>query len=199
MSKLRIPGPGLILGCIALFAAMGGSAVAASLVTSAKIKDGTIQLKDISRSARSSLVGAVGPRGLNGATGLPGPQGAPGPAGAPGAPGAPGPAGPVALRYVTGPDTDINAVDQYAVQADCPANQSVVGGGVLNGSVTPGAMVVNSSLPLDGDDADTIRDDGWRTYVDVTVAGPDSITPYAICTSATTVSKTGSTTARKEG
>ena len=41
--------PGVVLGVIAVVLAMSGSAVAGSLITSAKIKDGTIQNKDIKK------------------------------------------------------------------------------------------------------------------------------------------------------
>ena len=41
--------PGVVLGIIAVGFAMSGSAVAGSLITSAKIKDGTIQNKDIKK------------------------------------------------------------------------------------------------------------------------------------------------------
>ena len=41
--------PGVALGVIAIVLAMSGSAVAGSLITSAKIKDGTIQNKDIKK------------------------------------------------------------------------------------------------------------------------------------------------------
>ena len=39
--------PGLVLGGIAVLLSMSGSAVAGSLITSAKIQDGTIRNKDI--------------------------------------------------------------------------------------------------------------------------------------------------------
>jgi hypothetical protein len=64
-----------------------GSAVAASVITSKNIKDGTIKLADISTSARKSLAGKAGPQGARGAAGLNGAAGAAGPAGQAGAPG----------------------------------------------------------------------------------------------------------------
>ncbi len=89
--------PGVALGVIAIVFAMTGSAVAGSLITSAKIKDGTIQNKDIKKGTislnrltkgaqkavqRLALAGPAGPAGANGADGAPGarvpraPQGA---------------------------------------------------------------------------------------------------------------------------
>jgi hypothetical protein len=64
------------------------SATAAFVVTSKNIKNGTIQLVDISPRAKAGLRGKRGPRGIRGTTGLPGP------AGAAGLPGPAGPAGP---------------------------------------------------------------------------------------------------------
>jgi hypothetical protein len=82
--------PGVVLGVIAICIAMSGSAVAGSLITSAKIKDGTIQNKDIKKGTISvdrlnkgtqkaiRLAGVPGARGATGATGAKGEDGAPG-------------------------------------------------------------------------------------------------------------------------
>lgn len=71
---------------------MGGVATAgaAKLLTGKDIKDGSIELKDLSKKARASLTGRTGPVGPTGATG---PVGASGPAGANGNPGAAGTSG----------------------------------------------------------------------------------------------------------
>jgi hypothetical protein len=74
------------------------SATAAFVVTSRHIKNGTIQMVDISAKAKRALKGN---RGLRGFTGAPGPQGAQGPAGANGAPGPAGPIGPQGLPGTT--------------------------------------------------------------------------------------------------
>src|SRR4051812_30728075 len=81
---------GLVLGLLAIFVALDGPAVAAGLITSKQIKDGTIQTKDISKPARQALSGQQGPAGEPGAAG---PQGDAGP---PGPEGEPGPAGSIA-------------------------------------------------------------------------------------------------------
>ena len=88
--------PGVALGVIALVLAMSGSAVAGSLITSSKIKDGTIQNKDIKKgtislnrltpAAQKAIQRASTP-GKTGATGAAGAAGAPGAAGAAGADG----------------------------------------------------------------------------------------------------------------
>jgi hypothetical protein len=77
----------MVVALIALVAATTGSAVAASLITSAQIKNGTIQTKDISKKALKALKGKQGARG---ATGAPGAAGPAGPAGAQGPQGAQG-------------------------------------------------------------------------------------------------------------
>jgi hypothetical protein len=74
----------MLVALLALVMATTGSAVAASLITSKQIKDGTIQTKDISKKARKALKGQRGPVGPAGAQG---PAGAAGTAGAAGAKG----------------------------------------------------------------------------------------------------------------
>jgi hypothetical protein len=85
--------PGVVLGAIAIVLAMSGSAVATSLITSAKIKDGTIQNKDIKKGTIAldrlttatqkavKLAGMPGPAGATGAAGTNGTNGAKGDAG----------------------------------------------------------------------------------------------------------------------
>jgi hypothetical protein len=82
---LRRPSASLVVATVAVVVAGSGSAVAAGLITSAKIQNGTIQLVDISAKAKKSLKGAqgpAGPAGHNGAGGAPGAPGAPGSAAA---------------------------------------------------------------------------------------------------------------------
>jgi hypothetical protein len=85
--------PGVVLGAIAIVLAMSGSAVATSLITSAKIKDGTIQNKDIKKGTIAldrltpatqkvvKLAGTPGPAGANGTNGTDGAKGEKGDAG----------------------------------------------------------------------------------------------------------------------
>jgi hypothetical protein len=111
----------LILSAMALTISLSaGTAYAAALigtsqlkngaVTSAKIKDKTIQAKDLSAAARKSLAGATGAQGqpgspgATGATGATGVSGAPGPAGATGATGAQGATGPAGSDGAPGDD-----------------------------------------------------------------------------------------------
>jgi hypothetical protein len=79
---LRRPSPAAVLSALALFFALGGTAIATRhyLITS------TSQIKP---SVLKKLHGVGGAAGAQGAQGAQGPQGAAGPAGAQGAPGAP--------------------------------------------------------------------------------------------------------------
>src|SRR3954468_12385343 len=79
--------PGVILGAIAVVFACTGSAAAGSLITSGKIKDGTIQGRDIKKGTITSdrLAGSVrkqllkaGPAGAKGDTGATGATGSTG-------------------------------------------------------------------------------------------------------------------------
>jgi hypothetical protein len=91
MKKLRhraTPSGSMAVALIALIVAMSGSAVAATLITSKQIKDGTIQTKDLSAKARKSLRSASGSPGPQGPRGAEGPQGPAGPQGPKGDPGA---------------------------------------------------------------------------------------------------------------
>jgi hypothetical protein len=68
----------MLVALLALVMATTGSAVAASLITSAQIKDGTIQTKDVSKKAKAALkgkAGAAGAQGIQGAQGLKGDKG----------------------------------------------------------------------------------------------------------------------------
>jgi hypothetical protein len=111
MNRFRIkikPSGSLAVAFIALLVAMSGSAVAASLITSKQIKDGTIQVKDISKTARAQLTakasaGLPGPQGPAGSQGPKGDGGAQGEKGATGQQGVPGEA--VAFANVKGDGT----------------------------------------------------------------------------------------------
>jgi hypothetical protein len=118
--------PGLWLGAAAVVLAMGGTATAASMVTSANIKDGTIAAKDIKR-------GAIGTAQLSAAAkrGMEGPEGATGPMGPIGPPGPMGPAGPsvVGKVVVVTAKIVVAAEDVDTVTAVCPAGHRIVSGG----------------------------------------------------------------------
>jgi hypothetical protein len=124
---VRVSRPSLttIIASLALFFALGGTAVAAShyLITSpAQIKP----------SVLSKLKGKPGAQGATGSQGVAGSQGATGPQGASGPAGPQGPAGPSnlsAITTVTGPTVEVENDKVKATGAECPAGERAVSGG----------------------------------------------------------------------
>src|SRR5438105_10070350 len=90
------PSPGVVIGCVALLLALGGTGYAAQRLVLPRNSVTTVQVKDHSLLARDFKSGQLprGAAGPAGATGPAGPAGATGPAGPAGATGATGPAGP---------------------------------------------------------------------------------------------------------
>jgi hypothetical protein len=104
-----MPSPALVVALVALFVAMGGSAVAATTllvhtdniadgaVTGSKIANGAVGVNKLARTVRAALARSGEPRGTvsgpQGATGAQGPQGATGSQGPHGADGSQGPQG----------------------------------------------------------------------------------------------------------
>lgn len=107
---------------LALVIGLAGSATAASLITSADIKNGTIKTIDLSAGAKRALKGKAGARG---------PAGSQGAAGAPGAPGAAGPAGPTGVaEIVSAQGSGIGSAF-----AACPSGtRPLSGGGIEEGA-----------------------------------------------------------------
>src|SRR6476469_7316716 len=99
MSRFK-PSGSMVGALLALLLALSGTAVAASLITSKQIKDGTISTKDLAKKTIQALKGKTGPQGATGATGPAGPQG---PAGAKGTDGAAGVKGDKGDTGATGP------------------------------------------------------------------------------------------------
>jgi len=178
---------------LALFAATGDSAYAATTITGKNIKDGTITGTDIknrslgthklSAAALGTLArtgGPAGPQGPKGATGPAGPKGATGPAGRKGATGPTGPAGRQGpsgisgLEYVTnGRDLAPKVLGYDSV--DCPGGKKALGGGV---SVNNNNAHIINSAPADGgagwvgqvgnDSTVTITEFAWAICANVT-------------------------------
>lgn len=132
--------PGTWLGLLALVFAMSGSAYAASKITGAQIKDGTITGKDIKNDSIST--GKL--------TSLPvGPSGPAGPAGPAGAAGAPGPnvvakLAPNSLSFSVPAGTGDSSVQ--VITANCPVGQRVISGGWI----TIGSAVAWADKTYDG-------------------------------------------------
>lgn len=133
------PAPSMLVACLALFVALGGSATAASLITSKQIKDSTITGRDVKNRSltktdfKGSIAGPAGPAGSAGAPGAPGRQGGAGSPGAPGAAGPQGPAGVVTTQEVLGPEVASgpsgSSSSVQSSSANCPAGTIVTGGG----------------------------------------------------------------------
>jgi hypothetical protein len=126
--RSRSPSPATVLSAVALFFALGGSAIAAHhyLITS------TSQIK---------------PNVLKKLKGNAGQNGAPGPAGAQGAQGAPGPAGPSnlsALSIVKGESKSIPMETVGSSTATCPAGSHAVSGGGYTGLANLAASEMSS-------------------------------------------------------
>ena len=108
---LKSPSPALVVSCVALAVALGGTGYAvtklpknsvggtqikSNAVTSSKVKNGSLLAADFKSGELSAFVAGAALRGETGATGATGETGATGPAGPIGATGATGPAGPTA-------------------------------------------------------------------------------------------------------
>ena len=174
--KFRRPSAGLVVGVIALAVAMSGSAVAASLITSARIKDGTIQLKDISKKTRTALKGQRGPAGAAGATGPQGAQGNPGAAGAAGAAGANG-ATNVVVRQ--GTLISVAAGASGIVTASCNPGERATGGG--NSISGLGGWQVIESFPTPGTAGSTPT--GWRVDASNNTGSANNLVAIVVCAS----------------
>jgi hypothetical protein len=160
------PSPALVVAALALFVALAGTATATtySLVTSAQIKNGTIQLADISSTAKAALRGQ---RGFQGTQGRPG---AAGPAGLTGAAGANGGFDPNKVTYVTGPTLSVPSGVVATATAQCPAGSKPIGGGFFSSISNVGGTFTNGS--------------SWFVIVWNDTSISVNINAYAVCASA---------------
>jgi Collagen triple helix repeat (20 copies) len=132
----------LIAGAVAMLVS-ATSATAAFVVTSKNIKNGTIQLVDMSAHAKRTLKGQRGPKGDPGDAGRAGERGPKGDQGLPGPPG----------RSVTYGNaySEMRTVAPGSfgfVNAICPAGTTVVGGGFATESVATAKLVPTNSYPI---------------------------------------------------
>ena len=136
IKKFR-PSPALIVALVALMTGLGGSAIAASLITgkqiandaitSRHVKNGSLKTSDLSPSTRAAMRPASKP-GPRGPIGPRGPEGAVGPQGPQGPQGEIGPVGPAGQDGWSCKDAAGN------VRSECKAESS--GGGTPTGSDT---------------------------------------------------------------
>lgn len=163
-----------------------------SAVTSEKLADGAVtankvkpysllsqdfapgQLPAGPQGARGPA-GAIGAQGPAGATGPQGPAGPNGPQGPAGKSGPQGPAGVSGYQVVTA-TSPTSATSQKAVAANCPAGESVLGGGAAAGSLSADALATQQSYPDNGNTQ-------WFAAVNDLTPSPSAWTlvVYAIC------------------
>lgn len=158
MTRVRRPSPAMVVACLALAVALGGTSYAAvklpknsvgtaqlkkNAVTAPKIKAGSLVAKHFKRGQLPA--GPQGPAGPVGAQGSPGPAGAAGAAGAPGAPGL------SEYEVVTGSNS-VTSSSGNIVQVACPAGKKAIGAGVNAnwGHITYGPVTSVSIPSSDG-------------------------------------------------
>jgi hypothetical protein len=129
------PSGSMLVALLALVMATTGSAVAASLITSQQIKNGTIQTADISKKAQKTLKGK---RGATGAQGAQGPQGLKGDTGPKGDTGASGPKGDTGQIGPAGPFLDALPNGKSIRGVFGFANDGTVSGQIAEGSISFG-------------------------------------------------------------
>ena len=205
----------VVIAFLALFLALGGTAVGAKLITGKQVKDASLTGRDIkngSVQAADLAAGAVAERAA-GAVGAPGPAGPKGDGGPAGAVGATGPAGPVGPAGkdgkdgkdgedgedgqdgATGPAGPValtyHTVNKTVTSGDsdtytaCPAGMSALGGGTKQD--VNSSYVVLQQGPADGDDADFIADDGWHVRVRNANQNIVGLVVVVVCTTPTSV------------
>lgn len=150
------------------------SATAAFVVTSANIKNGTIQMADISTKAKRALKGNRGPRGFAGQDGF---DGAPGPLGPQ------GPQGPPGIQRWRIINTSVSVPPNTAsgaVRATCGAGEVAISGGFIFAGFIIGSTPAGESWIASG-------------FNDVDV--PLTLNVYAVCAAVTGTVATGTTAA----
>lgn len=160
--RLRKPSPAIVVSCIALSVALGGTSYAAvslpknsvgskqlkaNAVSTGKVKNGSLTKKDFkSGSLPAGAKGATGAAGPAGPAGQTGPAGATGPAGTPGTPGATGSTGAATVQTLTATaDLPDGMKASYGVL--CPAGQQAIGGGGRGDDLSSQETEMTSSRP----------------------------------------------------
>ncbi len=179
--RIHRPSPALVVACLALLVALGGTSYAAvalpknsvgtpqlraASVTSLKVKDRTLRLVDFAAAQRRLLKGAPGVAGPKGQQGDKGEKGDRGLQGEPGAPGASG--------YVIVQKTATSTTGSLGVLVTCPAGKKALGGG--GATQTPGAGVsIQNSFPPPGGTS-------WLVVARATSPGSGwNFTAFAVC------------------
>ena len=177
MSRLR-PSPAMIVASIALFAAIGGSATAATLITSAKIKNNTIKSIDVKNRALQGIdikVGSLGTQVVGDGT----------------LQKADVAAGQFVGGNLTVQRTDVPLPDGGSADGStgCPAGTKIIGGSVNISDA--GSADVNITVSRPAGEGDSLPDSGqgfdrWRGAAHNPTSGGTAATTlrvWAICTS----------------
>lgn len=127
----------VVVAVLAVAVGAAATAGAARLITGKQIKDGSIEIKDLSTKARASLRGATGPAGPAGPKGETGAKGDTGPSGTSGLKGADGVNGASGADGVPGAGL---ATSLFSVDTTNPTF-SLIGGG-STGSEAGGQIIV---------------------------------------------------------
>jgi hypothetical protein len=139
----------VIAAVVAAVVAAASGAAATLVVTSKNIKNGTIQIVDISTRAKAALRGQRGPRGYAGVEGVEGRPGPQGPQGQRGPAGPPGVDGSSVSYTKTYSEVKTVAPGSLAfVNAICPPGSSVVGGGYATDRVASAKLLPTNSYEI---------------------------------------------------
>lgn len=186
-SRAMKPSPSMVVAMFAVFIALGGTGYAASqyvvdssgdvkknTIRSSHIRDGSVGVADLSKSARNLASGGTtgsrgeeGPKGDRGATG---PAGATGPQGPSGVASVASVAGPVALMGTSNGSSDGFSAPATAT-AGCPGGTVLTGGGA---TASNPEVVLSSSGP---------SGNGWAVTARNGDTQVQSVQAWAVCAS----------------
>lgn len=187
--------PALIVACIALAIALGGTGIAAVTATLPRNSVGTAQLQNgavTSAKVRTGSLTKANFRGGQFPAGPPGPAGSPGPAGPQGLKGDTGPAGaPGVVGDITQHSatvsvpahTSLGVWGNRTVQANCDAGEKGIAGGTnWDGEGDATQLITVLSTPVYDSTAKKVT--GWRGRGGNDTAAAHNFTVLVLCTKA---------------
>jgi hypothetical protein len=169
--------PSNLIAVVALVAALGGTAFAATKITGKDVKDNSLTGRDVRNHSltkadfKGSVRGPKGPAGTQGSRGPTGPSGTTGPGGATN----------VTLRV--GTPVGFSGASPGNVSASCAAGERAVGGGInvageTDGNVSGAARLIESyPTPATAGATPT----GWAGAVTEVGATSDTASAYVVC------------------